>query len=99
MATSGNHVSTIQGHYEVNGYQQITSAVAATALTVPDKTKFAMIQPTGQNIRWRDDATDPTTTVGMRVVANDVLIYSGDLNAFKYIQEAATAVLNITYYK
>ena len=49
------------------GYQQITPN-AATALTVPTTDKngnkqqptLIVITPEGQNVRWRDDGTDPT---------------------------------------
>lgn len=99
MAISGNHASTIQGHYEPNGFQQITTVSSAIGLTVPDQTKFALIQPEAQNVRWRDDGTNPTTGIGMKLVANDILVYSGNLSAIKFIEETGSAKLNITYYK
>lgn len=99
MAGTGNFASTIQGHLEPNGFQQITSVAAATGITAPDGTKVAMIQVTTQNVRWRDDGTNPTTTIGMRLIANDILVYSGVMSAIKFIEETGSAVLNITYYK
>lgn len=80
------------------GYSQITSLTAATGLTVPEGARFALIQPTAQNVRFRDDGTDPTATVGMLIVTNDVLEYSGDLTKIKFIEAAASAVLNISFY-
>ncbi len=102
MATNGNFSATIQGHLVPILFQQIvaTGLLTATGLpNVPDGTKLAMIQVTGQNLRWRDDGTNPTATVGMRLVANDILVYSGVMSAIKFIEETTSAVLNITYYK
>ena len=80
------------------GYQQITSLVAAAALTVPAHASLAIIQATGQSVRWRDDAVDPTATVGMTLAVGESLRYTGNLAALKVIQTAATAVLNVSYY-
>lgn len=80
------------------GYQQIADMSAATGLTVPAGADMALIQAVTQNVRWRDDGTAPTGTVGMRLAAGDTLSYDGDLSAFQAIEEAASAELNITYY-
>jgi hypothetical protein len=81
------------------GYQQIVGLVASTALTVPTDAKVALIQTTAQNVRWRDDGVAPTTTVGMQMLTTSApLEYSGDLSAFRAIQELATATLNVSYY-
>ena len=42
------------------GYQQITSLSSATGLTVPQGATLALIVPETQNVRWRDDGTNPT---------------------------------------
>jgi hypothetical protein len=80
------------------GYQQITSLSASTGLTVPRGANFAVIVPETQTVRWRDDGVAPTSSVGMPVQANATLIYDGDLNAIRFIQTTASAVLNICYY-
>lgn len=98
--STGNFSQTIQGHVEPIGYFQITSAAAATGLpSIPDKARYALIQPESQNIRWRDDGTNPTASVGMKLVANDTLVYSGVLSSFKLIEETGSAKVNVTYYK
>lgn len=98
MANSGNHSATIQGHLEPCGYQQISSLAAATALTWPNQAKLAMVQPETKDVRWRDDGTDPTAAIGMILVANDILVYTGTA-AIKFIEVAASGKLNITYYR
>ena len=88
------------------GYQQITSLSSATGLTVPSKDlnglackpSIAMITPETQGVRWRDDDTDPTNSVGMPLAAVTTLQYDGDLTKIKFIEQTASAKLNISYY-
>lgn len=80
------------------GYQQITSLSAATALTVPAGARFALIRPETQGIRWRDDGTNPTSTVGMPVDAGDTVFFTGKLSVVKVIETAVSAKLNVSYY-
>lgn len=88
------------------GYQQITSLSAATGLTVPpcspnglnQKPTFALIVAEGQNVRWRDDGTAPTATVGMPLVVGVPLQYDGSLDKIQFIEQVAGAKLNISYY-
>ena len=80
------------------GYQQITSLSSATNLTVPAGATMAVIVPEGQNVRWRDDGTAPTATVGMPVYVGAVLNYDGDLKKVQFIQQASGGILNISYY-
>lgn len=82
------------------GYQQITSLSSAVGLTLPSGTKpnFCLIRPLTQSVRWRDDGTNPSGTVGMPLAPGDTLEYDGDLNKIKFIETAASAELNISYY-
>jgi hypothetical protein len=88
------------------GYQQITSLSAAAGLTVPAVDKsgnkqqptFALIIAEGKDVRWRDDGTNPTASVGMPLAVGVPLQYDGDLTNIKFIETAASAKLNISYY-
>lgn len=80
------------------GYQQITSLSSATGLTIPEGTTYAIIQAEAQGVRWRDDGTDPTSSVGMKLPADAELQYSGQFARIKFIELTASAALNITYY-
>jgi hypothetical protein len=80
------------------GYQQITSLSASTALTVPSGATLALIVPETQNVRWRDDGTAPTASVGMPIFVGASLSYDGDLKNIRFIQQAASATLNVSYY-
>lgn len=84
--------------YTAKGYQQLTSLSAAAALTVPSGAKVALMQAEAQSVRWRDDGTDPTTTVGMVLNAGESLYFTGSLAGFKAIEVSASAKLNISYY-
>lgn len=80
------------------GYQQITSLSSATGLTVPQGTTLALIVPETNNVRWRDDGTAPTASVGMPIYLGASLSYDGDFNRIKFIETTASAKLNISYY-
>lgn len=88
------------------GYQQITSLSAATGLTVPtvdssgnkQQPTFALIIAETQAVRWRDDGTAPTASVGMPLAVGVPLQYDGDLTKIRFIEQTASAKLNISYY-
>lgn len=80
------------------GYEQITTLSAAQGLSPPGGAKFALIHVETQAVRWRDDDTDPTATVGMPLPIDTYLEYTGNLGRIRFIQEAASAKLNVTYY-
>ena len=88
------------------GYQQITSLSASTGLTVPVNDAFgttikpliALITPETQAVRWRDDGIAPTASVGMPLAVGVTLSYDGDLNKLRFIEQTASAKLNISYY-
>jgi hypothetical protein len=88
------------------GYQQITSLSAATSLTVPSidvnglsiKPTIAVIIAETQAVRWRDDGVAPTAAVGMPLAVNTPYVYDGDIGRIQFIEQVASAKLNITYY-
>src|SRR5882672_10093349 len=85
----GEGEAVITGKRRQLGYQQITLGNStATALTLPTPpahsaltSNLALIQnqDTTIYVRWRDDGTDPTTTVGMRLPPGAELDYVGNL--------------------
>jgi len=88
------------------GYQQITSLTTAQSLTIPAtdlsglkcRPSIAIITPLTGNVRWRDDGTAPTATVGMPLAAGVTLQYDGDLTKIQFINNGGTAEVNISYY-
>ena len=85
------------------GYEQITgisvgNAKGLTAATFSGA-DFAIIQAEDQNVRWRDDGTSPDATTGMVLAAGSWMVYTGDLSTIEVIEETATAIVNVSYYR
>lgn len=97
------------------GYAQYTSLSAAKLLTAAPATgytmpttdpsatgrrpNFVLLQAETQNVRWRDDGTAPTASVGMILIAGDAPYpYDGDLSKIQFIEVTASAKLNVSYY-
>lgn len=83
-----------------NSYEQITVSTTAVGLTVPLKAKIAVVTVESQPIRYRDDTTDPTDTVGVLVSPGATLIVcSHSLGRFKAIRQGGSdASLSVSYY-
>lgn len=87
------------------GYQQITPDTA-TGLTVPtlapdgsrQQPTFIIVTPEGQNVRWRDDGTNPTSSVGMPIYVGTTLLYDGDLTRIRFINMVAGGKVNVSFY-
>lgn len=89
------------------GYEQISTLSSSIGLTVPSKDPttglnvmptFALITPETNGVRWRDDGVAPTATVGMPLAAGVTLQYDGDLKKIRFIEQTASAKINISYY-
>ncbi len=80
------------------GYEQITSLGSATALTVPGGATRAVVVVEGHAVRWRDDGTNPTSSIGMLLGIGEELNYTANLAAIKFIEQTAGAILDISYY-
>lgn len=80
------------------GYEQISALKAVVTLTVPTGATFALIQAQTQNVRWTDDGSNPTASVGMLLATGAPSQFSSSLSVLKFIQTTASAVLNISYY-
>lgn len=86
--------------YAPLGYQQYTSLSSATNLSgYPPEATIAEIIVEAQGIRYRDDGTAPTSSIGMPVAAGNAFQYSGDLSAIQFIQQTSGAIINVSYYK
>lgn len=96
----GKPEKIISGNLTSKGFQQITSLSSSTALTVPSGAKVALIQAETQSVRWRPDGstTAPTASVGMVLAAGETLPFTGDLSAIRFIETAASAKLNVSYF-
>lgn len=90
------------------GYAQYTNLAAAISLDDAPATGVkqsaagsfsrALLQAENADIRWRDDGTNPTATVGFILPAGESYVYEGDIADLKLIQVSAGAILNVGYY-
>lgn len=86
------------------GYCQLTSIDTAAALTacsggIPTGATSAIITAEAQAIRWRDDAVNPSATVGMPVAVGAPFYYAGTLSKVRVIASTSGAKLNILFYR
>jgi len=79
------------------GYRQL-SGDSVTGISIGNA-RVAFIQALNQNIRMRDDGSDPTTSTGLRLHAGQTIWYLGDCANLKMIGEASGAEINILAYK
>lgn len=81
------------------GYQAI-APTSSTALTVPSGAAYALIVAEVQHVRYTDDGTTPTLTVGQLLKTTDpALWYAGDLQALRFFNDTAGGLIKVLYYK
>ncbi len=97
--------ATIVAYRRPLGYQQISAATlaASTGFTLPATiaglpVAYAVVQCNGGNVRWRDDGTAPTSSVGMTLPAGSELDYSGEMGAIRFILSTGAPILDVMYY-
>lgn len=88
------------------GFEQITVGNTAVGLTVPALAEVALIQNSGSGggsggaVRWRDDGTSPTSSVGMIFAAGTQFEYNGDLDAIEFINiSGSSEEVDVSYYR
>ena len=88
-------------HARSLGFSQSTSlstASAAALPSIPATSKSFIMSVEGASIRWRDDGTDPTTSVGHHVAPGAALCYSIEPSDVKVIGVTSGATINVSYY-
>lgn len=99
LSTSAHAQSQIY-IYTPAGYQQITSLSTATNLTLPaTPAKIIEVCVETSAVRYRDDGTAPTASVGVPVASGTCFQYAGNLQAIQFIQQSSGAVLDVAYYR
>lgn len=97
-----NIPEAISPELEWIGYEQLTglSTVKAAAQIPSYAPVEAMIQASGQDVRWSCDGTDPSSTHGMTLPAGQTLYLRGlkMIKAFKAKEITASATLDISYW-
>jgi hypothetical protein len=84
------------------GFQALTVGNTAVGLTVPTDARYAILRVITEDIRYRDDGTNPTGTVGMLAKVDEFIELTSrqQLAAFKAIRDGGSnGGLEILYYK
>lgn len=88
------------GPYLVAGASQYALAsTTLTSLTVPNGATVAQICVETAGVRYRDDGTAPTSTVGMPVASGTCFQYAGPLSVVQFIAQTGAPTLDVAYYK
>jgi hypothetical protein len=84
------------------GYAQLSVTTSALLSSVsggiPAGATSALIDFEGNAVRWRDDGTAPTTSVGMPLPVGQFMTFNSSLTALRFISQSGTAVLNVAFY-
>ena len=83
------------------GYQQLAVSNTAVGVTLPAKgtVRVAIIQVEANPIRFRDDGTDPTASVGTLINPNVTIVVCGSaIGRFRAIRSGSDASLSIGFY-
>lgn len=83
------------------GYQRLVLTSSPATITVPAGATCALISADGAGIRWRDDGTTPTATLGMLMGSGgSPLEYWGPLSSIQVITAGAgSPVVCVSYYR
>jgi hypothetical protein len=98
--TTVNVVATASPEEPLTGFQQLTVANSAVALTVPTGAITAHCRLETAQIRFTLDGTTPTTTVGTLLNIDECLVLEnrGELTGFQAIRTGGTSgLLNVEY--
>lgn len=93
----GGFTQTLEIGRQIIKYAQITGISSSTP--IPGGGGAAMIQAEAQNIRYRLDGEDPTSTVGTILAAGDSFWYVGDLSKVRVIEVASGAIVNVHVFR
>lgn len=80
------------------GFVNVTGLSTVKGITAPAGTVTVVIVAESQDVRWRDDGTNPTASVGMLLAAGAEMTYTGDISKLKFIETTASATLDVSCY-
>lgn len=98
MPIDATHEGGRQIRYTPLGHFQLSVTTVVSLPSLPDRKRIrrAVITTVDQPLNWRDDGSDPTTTVGGYLEAGATLVYDGDMELFRMCTDArATAAADV----
>lgn len=83
------------------GHQQLTLTTGTVqSCTVPSGANAGVFTIEGASARFRDDGTNPTSSVGMLLAVGQLpLEYQGNLSNLRFIGGAGGCIVNVAYYR
>lgn len=85
------------------GYCQLSVTTVVLVSTcsggIPLTATVAWITPENNAIRWRDDGTAPTASVGNPVAVGAQLSYAGLLASLQIVSQTGTSTVDIAFYR
>lgn len=83
------------------GYEQQAVSTVAAITSIPSVANKAFVQPDNGDIRWRDDGTAPTATVGNYLPQLSTLTIESvkSLANFQMVAVTGTVNVNINFYQ
>ena len=86
--------------YAVATSEQLTISTSVISLTVPKLAKMAVITVEDEPIRYRDDGTAVTASVGTLIKADGSVVVCGKaMDTIGFIRDGGTdATINVNYY-
>ena len=95
-------IKVVQTTRTVTGYHQLAAGDMTSVTSVPGSGSVVMIQAEAQNVRYRPDGIDPTSTVGILLAAGEthtINIGAGNIASIRVIEAASGAILNVVAFK
>lgn len=89
------------GTYQLSSSQTVASE-AMTAAGIPPSAGYAVICVSTQAVNYRDDGATPTATVGtggQPIPAGSCMPFNAGFALLRFIQQAATAVVGVSFYR
>jgi len=90
------NMKVVTGDEQVISEQIITDVSSATTLTVPSRTRYAVIQAQLANVRYRW-GTAPTAGAGGILYEGSLLIVNASIDDLQLIDETAGATVYVVY--
>lgn len=81
------------------GYVQVALTVGQPyTISPPTGSRMVLIKPEGADMRYRDDGTAPTASIGMPVADGESLLYDVKLTQLQLTAQDAGCICNLSYY-
>lgn len=88
------------GQYSIAGTATIlTTSLGANSVAIPKGTTRAQISVSAQAVRYRDDGTAPTASVGYPKPTGSEFTYAGNFQNLQFIAQTGTATLDVLFYQ